>query len=157
MTGWLVQIITAAVGTAGFALIFRVHRRRIVPAALVGMLSWGVYLFSFSCSESIVASSVIAAAFAGICAGVLSFVMRCPSNVFLIPGIIPLLPGGALYCTMSAVLKKDQQVFAAKGMETVSTAFGIAMGILAVQALFLYFREAARGLSKHRVRHESDD
>ena len=34
-------------------------------------------------------------------------VRKAPANIFMIPGIIPLLPGGALYYTMSALIGGD--------------------------------------------------
>ncbi len=35
--------------------------------------------------------------------------LKAPTNIFMIPGIIPLLPGGTLYYTMEAMLQKKQE------------------------------------------------
>lgn len=42
-------------------------------------------------------------------------VRKAPANIFMIPGIIPLLPGGALYYTMSALIGGDMDTVMLKG------------------------------------------
>ena len=45
-------------------------------------------------------------------------VFKAPATIFLIIGIIPLVPGGGIYYTMYALLGGDMQLFAQKGAET---------------------------------------
>ena len=53
----------------------------------------------------------------------------------MIPGIIPLLPGGALYYTMSALIEGDMDTVMLKGKETGLMALGIVVGILVASEL----------------------
>ena len=39
-----VQIITALLGSLGFALMFNLGRRNVIPAAVNGMCTWIVYI-----------------------------------------------------------------------------------------------------------------
>ena len=55
-------------------------------------------------------------------------VMKAPATIFLIVGIIPLVPGGGIYYTMYALLNGDMQLFAQKGAETAACAAAIAVG-----------------------------
>ena len=40
----VVQIITAAIGTLGFSIYFRVSEKNVFASTLGGALGWGVYL-----------------------------------------------------------------------------------------------------------------
>ena len=71
-------------------------------------------------------------------------VRKAPATIFLIPGIIPLLPGGSLYYTMSALIATDMDQVLLKGKETGLMAMGIVVGILIASeivrvVLWLYF------------------
>ncbi|MCS4464656.1 threonine/serine exporter family protein [Clostridium botulinum] len=65
--------------------------------------------------------------------------LKAPTNIFMIPGIIPLLPGGTLYYTMEAMLQRNKKVFVQKGIETVMITVGIVAGIVAVSVILVYF------------------
>ena len=74
-------------------------------------------------------SSLIAAFVVCLWAELMARVRKAPATIFLIPGIIPLLPGGALYYAMSGMINKEQMLFVGKGMETIYIAVGIVGGI----------------------------
>ncbi len=65
--------------------------------------------------------------------------LKAPTNIFMISGIIPLLPGGTLYYTMEAMLQKNKKVFIHKGLETIMITVGIVAGIVAISVIFVYF------------------
>ena len=68
--------------------------------------------------------------------------LKAPSNTYLIPGIIPLLPGGALYYTMKGVVDGNQELFQQNGLNTVFITFGMAAGMVVAAALFHYILKA---------------
>ena len=53
-----------------------------------------------------------------------------PATVFIIPGIITLVPGAGMYYTMLALIKKDFHEAANTGTETIFIAAAIAIGII---------------------------
>ena len=65
-------------------------------------------------------------------------VLKAPSNTYLIPGIIPLLPGNALYYTMSGIVNSDREMFTQNGINTVLVTFGMAAGMVAGTVFFHY-------------------
>lgn len=54
--------------------------------------------------------------------------------------MVPLIPGGSLYYTLSAALTKNQNLFIEKGMETIIIAFAISVGIVIVNLVCGPFR-----------------
>ena len=74
---------------------------------------------------------------------------KAPATVFLVPGIIPLLPGSALYYAMDSVVSGDMQTFISKAAETAYVAVGIAGGILIASEIV---RVVTRAQSRRRKR-----
>lgn len=133
-----VQIITAVIGGIGFAIFFNVEKSKL-PAIGVGcFMSWALYLICIDINNSIFTSSLIAALAVCIYSEIMARVMKTPANVFLIPCIIPLLPGGSLYYTMAASINMDMATVKMKGLETLLTALGIAAGVVLGFFIFMH-------------------
>lgn len=126
----ILQILCAGLGTLGFGLFFHVRKKHLPLATLGGTLSWLWYLLVFYASQNIFLSALVASL--GIClwSETMARVRKAPANVFLIPGIVPLLPGGALYYTMSGIVNGDMAQVILKGKETALMAVGIVGGIV---------------------------
>ena len=121
----ILQVFCAGLGTLGFALFFRVRPVHLLAATLGGVLSWTLYLVVFAAGGTVFSSTLVAALAVCLWAETMARVRKAPATVFLVPGIIPLLPGGALYYAMDSVVTGDMDVFLAKGKETVFIAVGI--------------------------------
>lgn len=126
----VIQILCAGLGTLGFALFFQVRRQHLITASLGGSLSWLCYLAVWVRWESVFLSALTAAAVICLWSEAMARVRKAPANVFLIPGIVPLLPGGALYYAMSGIVAGNLDQFVLKGKETALVAVGIAGGIV---------------------------
>ena len=59
-----------------------------------------------------------------------------PAISYLVVSVFPLLPGGGIYYTMSHAVHGDIVQFSQKGMQTVSIAGAMAVGILMISTLF---------------------
>ncbi len=135
----IIQVICAGIGTLGFALFFNVRRSHLPMATLGGALSWVCYLLVFHQNKSFFLASLVAALAICLWSETLARIRKAPANTFLIPGIVPLLPGSALYRCMSAVVHQDMDIFIQKGTETLMVAVGIAGGILIASELVRLF------------------
>lgn len=149
MTGSILQVICAGLGTLGFSLFFRVRTSHLPYATLGGILSWTVYLLIRSIGGTVFFSTLVAALLICLWAEAMARRRKAPATIFLVPGIIPLLPGGALYYTMDSVVRKDMDTFVAKAGETAFVAIGIAGGILIASEIV---RLITQTISKYRGR-----
>jgi uncharacterized membrane protein YjjB (DUF3815 family) len=148
----ILQIIMAGVGTLGFSIYFRVSERNVVASTAAGILGWAIYLLIYHFTDQLFVANFIAAFIVYIFAEIMARILKTPSNVFLIPGIIPLLPGGTLYYTMYAIVNGDSSDMITQGTKTAVITFGIAAGILAGTVLFLYiiqFKESRKRKKSH--------
>ncbi len=135
----ILQIVCGVLGTFAFALFFHVAPRHLVLATVGGGLSWLLYLLVFAQGNGVFLSA-LAASF-GIClwSEIMARVRKAPTNIFLIPGIIPLLPGGSLYYTMNALINGDMATVIQRGKETGLMALGIVVGILIASEIVRLF------------------
>ena len=133
----LIQIATAFLGSLGFALLFGLRRRYVLPASVGGMLSWAVYLLLSRFLPSAFLSCLVASACAVLYAELLARLLRTPATVFVIPAVIPLVPGSSLYYAMSCVVQKDFAAAREFGMTTLEFSLAIAAGM----SFVLAFRE----------------
>ena len=128
------QLVTAFCGSLGFALLFGLRRRYLLPAGLGGLLSWGVYLLLGRLLPSPFLACLAASAAAVVYAELLARFRRTPATLVVIPAVIPLVPGSSLYYAMSCVVQRDLASAREYGTQTLEFALAIAAGMSFVLA-----------------------
>ena len=131
----LYQLLSAFVGSMGFALIFGMRRRYLFAASLGALLGWGVYLLTESFLSNSFLPPLLAAAFALSYSEIMAKALKTPATLFVVPAIIPLVPGGSLYYTMSYAVHRDMANARIYGTRTLESALAIAAGISFVLAV----------------------
>ena len=129
------QLLSAFVGALGFALIFGMRKRYLFAASLGALLGWGVYLLTDSLLDSYFLPPLFAAAFSVTYAELMARALKTPATLFVIPAIIPLVPGGSLFYTMSYAVHRDIENARLFGVRTAESALAIAAGISIVLAI----------------------
>ena len=66
---------------------------------------------------------------------VLSVEKKCPITVFLVAGILPLVPGAGIYYTVYYLVTNQLAEAARRGMDSVKVAFAIVLGIVFILTL----------------------
>ena len=134
------QFILAFFATLCFAIIFRVPVRDIPACVIVGALGWVTYLISDYGMDSPVMGCFFGACTVGLCSVIASRVMKEAMTIFIIPGILCLVPGAKIFYTMEALLRNDVQDMAQIGVQTLMMAGAIALGLLVMGAIIKVFR-----------------
>ena len=131
----IMQLAAAFVGSLGFAMVFGMRRRYLFFSSLGALLGWGVYLLADYFLESAFLPPLFAAAFAVSYSEIMAKALKTPATLFVIPAIIPLVPGGSLFYTMSYAVRGDAEGARLSGIQTLESALAIAFGISLVLAL----------------------
>ena len=123
-------------GTWGFLILFNIPRKYYLSGSLTGVAGWFTYL----CMAENLGASTAMATFAGsfvivLISRMLAVRMRCPITIFLIAGIIPLVPGAGVYYTAYYLMTGELALALEKGMGAVKVAFAIVLGIVFVLAI----------------------
>ena len=132
----LSHFICSFLGTWGFMVLFNIPRKYYLSGSLTGVAGWFVYLLL---TETMGTSGAIAT-FGGsfvivLISRMLAVRMRCPITIFLIAGIIPLVPGAGVYYTAYYLMTGELSLALEKGMGAVKVAFAIVPGIVFVLAI----------------------
>ena len=125
----------AFLACGAFCLIFEVKKPLfILLCSLNGAVAWAVYLLLEGIGHE-VARYLIATIVVSLLAEGFARIMKAPATIFLIIGILPLVPGRGLYNAMDYLISGDSVMFAQVGLETASYAGAIAVGVSMVSSM----------------------
>ena len=93
----VIQVIAAFIGVCCYGFSTETPRRFIVYAGIGGGFAWMCYLIAFDWLQSVVFANFIGAFSVGIYSHVMARKMKTPVTVFLLGGILPLVPGRQIY------------------------------------------------------------
>ena len=133
---YVMQLVTAFIGSWGFAMLFHVRRERLLLASLGGLLAWGAYLLMGFVSDQDVVRYFFASVALTVYAESMARVVKCPATLFLVTASIPLVPGGSLYRTMQFFMQNDLDAFSRQALTTMLLAVAIAVGMLFPTSVF---------------------
>lgn len=119
------QLLMSAIGSVGFAMIYRVAGKYLPLAAIGGLLTFAVYYTVEFLGMGVFAAAMLSSAFSALFSEVFAKIKRAPVSIFLLPCSIPIVPGSALYYTMANFIAKDL----AMAWHYLGIALGIGLGI----------------------------
>ena len=139
---FLIPVIFAGLATLGFSLVFNIRGKNLIVATLCGVFSWSMYLLYDFNSDSAIMPYFICGASIALYSEIAAYLFHSPATVFLIPGFIPAVPGGAVYRAMVACLSGDIAGFAEGLVNTLKIGGAIALGVILMSSFFRLFRGA---------------
>lgn len=101
----LLQSVLSAVACAAFSIVFNAPRRELAWCGINGGLGWLVYALLMQGEGRPVVATLAAAAAVTVVARLLSYHRQAPSTLYHIPGILPLVPGMAVYNAMQGAIR----------------------------------------------------
>ena len=117
--------------TLGFGLVFNAPKKHLITVSLIGAVGMFI-LFFMTTQYGLISASFFGTCAVAILAEIASRAGKDATTLFIIPGIIPFVPGAPLYETMSSMLTGEYS----KAIETGTQAFIIA-GCIAGALVFV--------------------
>ena len=115
--------------TACCALYMNARLKEVLLCGLLGAISWVLYRVC-ALGAGNVGTGYLAGAFAAAALSeVLAVALHKPATVFLIPGLLPLVPGGGIFTLMRAVLQEEFDLALHTAYDTLVAAVAIALGV----------------------------
>lgn len=122
-----------------FCVVLNVKDIKVALVASIGAgAGWLIYLVSGS-FVGVVGQNLIAAVAVALFAEFISRVMKTPSTIFIIVGILPMVPGGGIYYTMEYCIQGNNEMFISKGLQTLAVAGAIAVGVSIASAIYRFY------------------
>ncbi len=137
----VIPCIIIFIACIAFGMQFNIVRRHLVAAAIGAVLSELVFSVMTGLEVSTVKSIFFAAAAVALYSEILARAFRSPVNMYLVVGIIPLVPGSTIYHTMLALVLGDSESFMSLLLDTFESAGAIAMGIFMISSAVRLFKD----------------
>lgn len=141
-------VIMGTLGAAGFAILFGIKPKHVAFAAVGGAIATLVYLLIDMMGVDLFVSNFVATLICVVYANILARTLKTPSAVFITAAIIPLVPGGSLFYTMSNIILGDSALAKLYGLNTLKVALGIACGIV-IESLIVSVMSKLMTLKKY--------
>lgn len=123
--------------TAGFVILFQAPKRSLITSGIIGAVGWVIFVFfRFYLEYNSFYANFFATVFIALGSEFAARIFKQPVTVYVIPGIIPLVPGLGMYRAMTQIIEKSYDV----GMDTLLTAgtdaAAIALGMMFMASVF---------------------
>ena len=132
-------ILFGCLTTVGFSVLFHLPPKYISYATSSSLIACSSYCLLDLLDIGIFFPNFIATILTVLYIEIISRVIKVPSSIILLPGILPLIPGKALYYTMTYVLSENFPLAFENALILVKTALGIAIGITITSSCFRTF------------------
>jgi uncharacterized membrane protein YjjB (DUF3815 family) len=148
------KLIISFVGAIAMGLLYNAKPQRLFFIGVTGVLGYSIFLMGFQFSQNVILSTLLSAYFIGFTSEIFARVFKVPAIIFSIPAIICLVPGYSTYATARLVI--DQQMVDAliKGVETMSVAGSIAVGIMLGTTVFNLYGNVKSIIHTKNVMHK---
>lgn len=138
----LIQLIVAFFATVAFAVLFHVPKKEFFYCGITGAIGWFFYLLVNDSINSVILASFVASIAITVVSRFFAVNRRLPVTIFLISGILPLVPGAGIYYTTYYAFAHEITLAVTKGLEAISIALAISFGIMLIifipQKVFLW-------------------
>lgn len=123
------------IATIGFSVFLRAPKKALIASGFSGALGWTLYYFLVSITANNISSNFAAALSVTLISEIFAKKLKQPAIIFIIPGIIPLVPGLGMYNTMLFLVQSNFDEAISKGVDVLFVGGAIALGVLIITSL----------------------
>lgn len=136
----LIQVLGAFIAVMALAVIYGVPKRYVFYSGIVGAAGWLVYLLGRTQELTVVPSMFLASTAVTLMSNSFARILKTPVTLFLIAGILPLVPGVGMYRIVYHIIINDYTKAIFYFSETMQIAGVIALTIFIVDTIFRVFQ-----------------
>jgi uncharacterized membrane protein YjjB (DUF3815 family) len=136
----IIQGISAFFATAAFSVLFHLPKKYIIHAGMTGSFGWFIYLILMKLQGDKVIANFVATLFVALTAHILARIYKTPVTMFLITGIIPMVPGAGMYQIVQSIIDNTVNETSYYFFQTIQMAGAIALGIFIIDTLFRFVK-----------------
>ena len=125
----------STIATIGFSVFLNAPKSALIPAGLTGGIGWSVYYCLINATNNDILANFLSAALVALISEVLARKLKYPAILFVIPGIIPLVPGLGMYNTMLYLVQSNYELAISKGANVLFVGGAISLGVLVITSL----------------------
>lgn len=138
----IIKLVCAAVGSLGFGMYVNSKNNKLFSIAISGFLNYFSYYATYKMTGSVFTASTVCALVTFVYSNIMAYVEKCPSTVFILTGLIPIVPGASLFYMMQNLVLSNKALFIKYGIEASWTVIGIAFGITLASVILKIIRKS---------------
>lgn len=131
----ILETLWAFLATVAFSIMFNTPKKELLYCGIAGAIGWFFYSLCIKIGLSSTFSNFWGTIFIAYFSRLFAIIRKNPISVFLISGIITLVPGAGIYNTVLHIIMSDNKMASFYGIETVKIACAIAFGIIVILSL----------------------
>ena len=139
----ILQVAGAFIAIFAFSIVIGAPKKYLFYCGMVGAVGWFVYLQNAE-EYGVVMASFIAAMVIALCSHIFARIFKAPVTVFLIPGILILVPGAGMYHTVYQLFLGDKEAAGGYLLQTMQIAGMIALAIFVMDSVFTTLQHRQR-------------
>jgi len=132
----VIQVIGAFLAVVTIAVLNGVPKKYLIYSGTVGAAGWAVYLLMRYMEINEAMSMFVATLVVAVVSHVYARLLKAPVTLFLVCGILPLVPGVAMYRVVYYLLISDSVTAGHYAVTTVSVTGAIALAVFFVDTVF---------------------
>ena len=130
-----IQFIAAFIAVVSFSVNLVIPKKHIIIVGGVGALGWVIFVICNYFNLNEILSYFISALFVTVISLVLSKLLNAVSTIFLIPGILPIVPGIAMYKMIYFFINNNLKESAYQLLQAILITGGIALAIFITESI----------------------
>ena len=129
------HFIYSTFATIGFSVFLNAPKSTLIYAGLTGGVGWTIFYFLVNFSSNDILANLIAASMVSLISEILARKLKHPAILFVIPGIIPLVPGLGMHNTMLYLVQGEFDIAISTGANVLFVGAAISLGVLIITSL----------------------
>lgn len=131
-----IQVAGSFMAVLSFGLVLEMPKRYLGWSGLTGGVCWLVYLLVKVGAGSMLLAVFLSSLSVALMGHLFARVLRAPVSVFLVPGILPLVPGTSIYNSVYHVIRNSREQSMFYLVETLQIAGAIALAVFLMDSVF---------------------
>lgn len=144
----ITKVIGAFLTVICFAISMEIPRKFFLYSGAIGGIGWCVYLLVNERIGGVVTATFISAMVITILSQIGARMLKAPVTVFLIAGILPLVPGAGMYRTVYYTLYNERGLSDYYLRQTLMIAGAIALAIFIIDSIYRVITRQRRHLKE---------
>lgn len=139
----IIQCLFIFFSTIGFSIIFNVKSSELVYCGFTGLVCFILYKFVNDFYDQEFLAIIVGVFVASCMSRKLAYIRKMPVTLYVIPAIIPLAPGGAVYLTMYNIIFQNYAETLRYSFTVMKIAGGIVIGMtIALSLPYKWFNKS---------------
>lgn len=133
----IIQMIAAFLAVVFFSITLEVNKKFVLFAGISGMLGWITYLICKRCGINDIICYMISGIVIASLSYMFSIIFKVIVTIFLIPGILPIVPGVEIYRTVYYLIMNDIANTRHHLIQTILISGSIAIAIFLIETIVI--------------------